>query len=310
MRYKSILFLLFLPLLLAFSIQGTNPIKVKPFEIINGQTLKVDFPDGSQEIIRIIGINAPKIEEPANEAKPTIAASDRVNDLVLAVEVTLYFDSENDYRAHKDSSNKIIAHVVLPDGSYLGEKMLKEGLCRFDGSHPFDPKISERYKKAASSAKDKKLGLWKAPPKIPPKEKLLLELKSKETPKSKIIEKPFDEIFEVTISLLTEAGYAFSQVDPSSGTISTEWKERNSGNSNIGVQMVEGLWMAVSNIDKIEHKVFIFVRKIKPDISKVTVSFSAKGSNRYDRSTNFEVPQRDYDVFFDRLCKKLGISLY
>jgi len=108
---------------------------------------------GKVERIHLHGLDCPEKGQPyGDEVKPAISA------LVFAMQVTI--------EPHgKDKYGRIIADVLLADGTNVNHELVKEGRCWWSRkSAPNDAEL-ERLELEAREAK---AGLWEDPEPIPP----------------------------------------------------------------------------------------------------------------------------------------------
>lgn len=119
--------------------------------VIDGDT--VVLTDGQH--VRLIGINAPELGKDGAPDQP-VAAPARAG-LAALVEnrrVTLVFEGE-----HHDHYGRLLAHVLLPDGSDAEQIMLREGLAWAVAVPPDVGKIS-LYLAAEKEARAAQRGVW------------------------------------------------------------------------------------------------------------------------------------------------------
>ena len=163
MKPRAFFLLMLLPFLFAFSIKDiSKPVRVTVNEIINGHTFKADFPDGTQGTVSVIGIHTPTFDEVGVDLDPLQQVITFATDRILGAEVWLSFDEELVKNQHKDRNGNLLAHIILPDGSYYGELVLRMGFGNFNGSYNFDSKIQNRFKHVSNKAKKNKIGFWKS----------------------------------------------------------------------------------------------------------------------------------------------------
>ena len=126
--------------------------------VVDGDTLHARV-DGRDEKVRIIGMDSPETEKPDTpvecfakqataEAKKLLRPGDRI---------TLQPDPTQDTR---DRFGRLLAHVLLADGSLFAETMIRHGWAVhyvYDGV----PSIyAERLEAAQDAAKAEQAGLW------------------------------------------------------------------------------------------------------------------------------------------------------
>jgi endonuclease YncB( thermonuclease family) len=120
--------------------------------VLEGDVIRVTH-DGKTEEIRLYGIDCP---ENGQDYSPH--ARQAMSKLVLRRDVTLHMFG-------KDKYGRPIADVVLPDGTNVKHRLVKEGWCWWYPKHaPHDAEL-ERLE---SEARDAKKGLWQDPHPVPP----------------------------------------------------------------------------------------------------------------------------------------------
>mgnify|MGYP003576546879 CR=1 FL=1 len=120
--------------------------------ILDGHTIEV-MHDHRAELIRLHGIDCPEKGQ-AYGIKAKQAAS------------ALMFGKEVTVRTHGlDKYGRIIADALLPDGTNLNQKLVKEGWCWWYRKYAPADTMLERLE---STAREAKVGLWADPQPIPP----------------------------------------------------------------------------------------------------------------------------------------------
>jgi len=135
------------------------------YRVIDGDTLEIDRPDGDQAVtrVRLLGVDAPEAARltPEGEAIPAEPLAEQAGALADSLAdgrvVRLVLDP-NQTRGYY---GRLLAYVVLDDGSRLGEHLLSAGLARADPRWPHSH--LERYRLLQLSARRDGLGLWADP---------------------------------------------------------------------------------------------------------------------------------------------------
>jgi len=140
--------------------RDTRKYHNKSFKVINivdGDTLDLDISDGRFEHtrVRLLGIDTP--ETGGNfEMYYGPQATDAATALALDKRVTILIDDIADVR---DRYSRLLAYIVLPDGSCLNERLITNGFgyadSRFQHTH-FD-----KYIDLQQQAIEQNRGLWK-----------------------------------------------------------------------------------------------------------------------------------------------------
>jgi endonuclease YncB( thermonuclease family) len=105
--------------------------------------------------VRFIGINAPEIDHENQKAEPYGYKARSFNKtVVLSQKIRLEFDRER-----HDRFGRLLAYVFLPDGSFLNERLLENGLAFFLYRNP-NVKYDKLLLKAQQRAMKGQKGLW------------------------------------------------------------------------------------------------------------------------------------------------------
>ncbi len=133
----------------------------KTFTVVNvvdGDTIDIDMPDGQDEHtrIRLWGIDTPETNNP-NVGVMYFGpeAAEFARELVLGKPVTVYLDEGNNTRG---KYGRLLAYVKLPNGGFLNQILLTEGYAYADVR--FRHSLYNRYKQLDASARSLKKGLW------------------------------------------------------------------------------------------------------------------------------------------------------
>jgi micrococcal nuclease len=135
-----------------------DSLEVEVSRVVDGDTIEVRLPDGSEEDVRYIGIDAPESavpEEPVQCGGPKAAT---VNErLVGGRRVTLGFDAER-----RDQYGRLLAYVYR-DGRMVNAELVRRGLARTLTIPPNDSHAA-LFARLASKAGRAGRGLWRACP--------------------------------------------------------------------------------------------------------------------------------------------------
>lgn len=143
-----------LPLALLFLLSSAEafPFGGEVVRVLEGGTIEV-VRLGKAERIHLHGLDCPEKDQPyGDDVKEAISA------LVFAMEVTV-----EPYG--KDKYGRIMADVLLADGTNVNHALVKEGRCWWSRKSAPDNAELERLELEAREAKK---GLWKDPEPIPP----------------------------------------------------------------------------------------------------------------------------------------------
>lgn len=133
----------------------------KTFAVVNvvdGDTIDIDVPDGKYEHtrIRLWGIDTPETKKP--DTPPAYfgpEAAEFTKKLSYKKKVVIYLDEDNSTR---DKYDRLLAYVKLPDGRFLNEVLLSEGFAYADWR--FHHSLYHKYKQLEAAARRQKKGLW------------------------------------------------------------------------------------------------------------------------------------------------------
>ncbi|MDK2869099.1 MAG: micrococcal nuclease [Pyrococcus sp.] len=166
MRVKVAVILILL-LFLSGCINRENNIQGKVVEVIDGDTVYVKLESGEKVKVRLVGIDAPELEEelmrPGEYGNITNTscllkyakiAKDYLKNLTLGKEVVLVIDK---YQGKQDKYGRLLAYLYL-DATDVNELMVEKGLARVFYEKKFE-KIKE-YLEKEEIAREKRYGLW------------------------------------------------------------------------------------------------------------------------------------------------------
>ena len=121
-------------------------------KVVDGDTIDIDVPDGKYEHtrIRLWGIDTPEKNAFFGDRATSFA-----RELVLGKEVTVYVDQDNRTRG---KYGRLLAYVQLPDGRFLNEVLVSEGLAYADLR--FGHSFYNKYRQLEGSARSQGKGLW------------------------------------------------------------------------------------------------------------------------------------------------------
>ncbi len=125
--------------------------------VVDGDTLVVLVGD-TKETVRVLGIDTPetKYSERGEECYGT-EATDEARRLLSGRRVVLTTD---DTQADRDSYDRLLRYVTLPDGGDYGEVMIHEGFAEEYTFKGISYQKQKMYQDAENSARAIGLGLW------------------------------------------------------------------------------------------------------------------------------------------------------
>jgi micrococcal nuclease len=127
-----------------------------PFiRVVDGDTVTVGVA-GSVEYVRLIGIDAPEPNDPGGPECYATESTVHLTELMQTGTVRLYFDSSQGVH---DKYSRLLAYVELPDGTDVGNAMLRNGYAReYLYDKPYDRRNA--YLEAERAAVSEQQGLW------------------------------------------------------------------------------------------------------------------------------------------------------
>lgn len=132
----------------------------KSFTVINivdGDTLDIDVPDGNNNYtrIRLWGIDTPETKNPKTGTMYFgVEAAEFAAKLALRKDVIIYLEEHRT----RDKYDRLLAYIQLSDGSILNEVLLTEGFAYADLR--FRHSFYHKYGQLEALARGQKKGLW------------------------------------------------------------------------------------------------------------------------------------------------------
>lgn len=124
--------------------------------VTDGDTLHVHV-DGTDEKVRLIGIDAPETVDPRKEVQCFGGeASGMMEDLADDKLVRIEYD---DSQGVRDTYGRLLAYVYLEDGQMLNRKMLAEGYA-YEYTYMKPYKYQQEFRELQTLAKISGRGLW------------------------------------------------------------------------------------------------------------------------------------------------------
>lgn len=133
----------------------------KAFEVarvVDGDTLDIAVSDGENATtrVRLLGIDAPETHAPDDRpAHFAIEAAAFARGQLSGRRVTVHLEEDGRTRGHY---GRLLAYVVLPDGTVLNEQLLAEGYAYADLR--FRHGFYHKYRQLEGSARALGKGLW------------------------------------------------------------------------------------------------------------------------------------------------------
>jgi micrococcal nuclease len=136
-------------------------VSARVTRVVDGDTIEVELPDGSEEDVRYIGIDTPETVKPGTPVQCGGPRAHEANErLVGDRTVTLRFDQER-----RDVYGRLLAYVYLPAGGpggrplFVNAALVRRGLARTLTIPPNDS-FAALFARLAASAGVRGRGLW------------------------------------------------------------------------------------------------------------------------------------------------------
>jgi micrococcal nuclease len=143
------------------SSEPSGPISARVTHVVDGDTIDVELPDGSEETVRYIGIDTPETVKPDTPVQCGGPKAHAVNErLVGGQSVTLRFDQER-----RDVYDRLLAYVYVPrEGPggrplFVNADLARRGLARTLTIPPNDS-FAQLFARLAAKAGAAGRGLW------------------------------------------------------------------------------------------------------------------------------------------------------
>jgi micrococcal nuclease len=138
------------------TIQQHQPGLYPVVHINDGDTIIVRMPDGSQETVRLLGVDTPETKDPR---KPVQcfgqAASDHTKQRLAGQSVRLEPDPGD---TDRDKYNRLLRYVYLPDGTLYNAELIRDGYAFAYTVFPLE-RLDE-FRALETDAREHNRGLW------------------------------------------------------------------------------------------------------------------------------------------------------
>ncbi|MGH2982965.1 MAG: thermonuclease family protein [Solirubrobacterales bacterium] len=145
------------------SAEPSGPLNARVSEVVDGDTIEVELPDGSTDDVRYIGIDTPETVKPGTPVECGGPEAHRVNErLVGGRQVTLRLGDER-----RDRYGRLLAYVYLPGAGrnggalFVNAELVRRGLARTLTIPPNDD-FAPLFARLAARAGRTGRGLWAA----------------------------------------------------------------------------------------------------------------------------------------------------
>jgi micrococcal nuclease len=141
--------------------EPSGPVSAHVTHVVDGDTIDVELPDGSEETVRYIGIDTPETVKPDTPVQCGGPKAHAVNErLVGGRTVTLRFDRER-----RDVYDRLLAYVYAPGEGpggrplFVNAELARRGLARTLTIPPNDS-FAQLFARLAARAGAAGRGLW------------------------------------------------------------------------------------------------------------------------------------------------------
>lgn len=120
--------------------------------VVDGDTFEI----ASGDKVRMIGVDTPETVKPNHPVEPYgKEASAFTKQMLAKKQVLLRFDIEP-----RDKYGRLLAYVYLPDGTFVNEKLIREGYARIMTIPP-NVRHADLFLQAEREAREQDRGLWR-----------------------------------------------------------------------------------------------------------------------------------------------------
>lgn len=156
MKRRIVMYLFALALLLPACSASNQPqangqMEATVKRVVDGDTFELE----NGEKVRMIGMDTPETVKPNHSVEPYgKEASNFTKELLTGQNVTLKFDVEP-----YDKYKRLLAYVYLSDGTFVNEKLVRDGYARIMTIPPNVAK-ADLFLEAEREAREQNRGLW------------------------------------------------------------------------------------------------------------------------------------------------------
>ncbi|MBN2408363.1 MAG: thermonuclease family protein [Candidatus Aminicenantes bacterium] len=157
-------FFFFVAVLSLGLLPGTGPVRQSPFpesgtvvRVADGDTVTVRFSDGIERRVRLIGVDAPEMEDGREEVAWRAFLSRRfVFHHLYRRAVRLSYDFDP-----LDEHGRVLAYVWDARGGLFNELIIRRGFAAPFLKYPFRKDFQKRFRAAGAAARKERLGFWR-----------------------------------------------------------------------------------------------------------------------------------------------------
>jgi micrococcal nuclease len=130
--------------------------KAVVYEVIDGDTIKVEFSIGEIETVRLLLVDTPETVKPNTPEQPFGKEASEFMKHTLIKDTVIELERG---KKDRDKYGRLLAYVWL-DGKNINEELLRKGLARVAYVYEPNTKYLDDFKKAEKQAKQQKIGIW------------------------------------------------------------------------------------------------------------------------------------------------------
>jgi len=128
--------------------------------VYDGDTVRVRLPDGTEEKVRLVGIDAPELDDRRKKVHFLAEMAKRAAYLALGRRnVRLEYDWER-----RDKYGRLLAFIWTDDAGLVNEALIRDGFAALMSAYPFRKDYQDRFRTAERSARAAGKGLWRREP--------------------------------------------------------------------------------------------------------------------------------------------------
>jgi micrococcal nuclease len=125
--------------------------------VADGDTVTVQFSDGVERRVRLIGVDAPEMDDPREEVAWRAFLSRRFAFHHLyrrSVRLTFDFSPQDEY-------GRVLAYLWIGEGELFNELIIRRGFAAAFLKYPFRKDFQKRFRSAAAAARKENRGFWR-----------------------------------------------------------------------------------------------------------------------------------------------------
>lgn len=133
-----------------------NTFKAKIVKVIDGDTAKIELPNGQVETVRLLLIDTPETVHPTKDVQPFGPEASQFSKNLMpsgsTVEVELGI-------SERDKYGRLLAYFYV-DGKMVNELLLEKGLARVAYVYAPNTKYLDEFEAIQKKAQQKEVGIW------------------------------------------------------------------------------------------------------------------------------------------------------